>query len=620
MELGAGPCILQFHYDRYYQSSKIFIISSSIPTIHSELVNLNQSLIIPLFKGLKNEIKLVDCDLIIFGFCEPHSVPPFVFDNSKYSFLTYGLLNVLIIVIKEDAKKQIWQWIESNEKITATKYTIVNNEVKSTDFSKSTQKELVNPKPILNVSNNLQLIELANTRSNIINSAAIYSNTSISQIIEIVKSFGELDFKEKSYNYITALNSSFRSLYIQTLSNSNPNLPSLFYHGLHSVFGLGLIICGLNNLRNYIDRRIYKINFIKSVENMLQNTKADLFFLEMPADSKFWNSDLIKNHYVPIEDGNEAIIFSFAHIRSRENFKNLYDIISVPQECIYQSNTQFYNLYTITHELSHTIIQGILSLVYPSQVDNTDLSITKDLCNAKSYIPMNSLLNLRKTLIDIMQELNHLDGRILTIKKKGITEVEICQLLDAYTKELEELLVHLFDFNYFYNQDIDYYMTSIWLSWSTIPTINLRIEEYVYRSIFTIYSKHLTRGSISLEMAINDVLRNLESIQKHCPETVKKAIEFIQSNFITSTNSNRIKLYKRIVKIFIGLFYSEWAVSELVKDNFDNKAHLKVKELGRFPFENPLKFIKEYSKDNKFDVSKSYWIFYNLCFNYEMGN
>ena len=51
---------------------------------------------------------------------------------------------------------------------------------------------------------------------------------------------------------------------------------------------------------------------------------------------------------------------------------------------------------------------------------------------------------------------------------------ELRRLLQRWRQDVDETMVHAFDFLYFYGKDVSRYIAGIWSSWGTIPNIGTR--------------------------------------------------------------------------------------------------------------------------------------------------
>jgi len=577
-----------------------------------------QGILIPIDLN-EEEIRLPpNYHLIYLGFLEPTKLNPSILQKCNYKFLTYGLLNIALIVFETEKAEWVWSKLKKDSLLNAKKLDISRNQIISS--SHITHKNIQPTKlKLKNQHDNFLLTsELKNSIENFLSESIRFNDSSVARIEKIIESYSKIDIENYPEMYLVAVNSSIRNLHLQLFSSTDPSENYDYFHGLHSLFGLGMIICGLNNLRSFIDQRIIKAEYAFRVEKMLEDVQV------LPKLERFGASDVIwKTDYLfeATNDKKEELqTLSFAHVLSRVGFQNLLNIVSVPEECIYQGNTFFYTPHTITHELSHSVIKTILSLIYPS----TEKEF-KALFNAyrKNDVEVKLKVALASAILNTMIEYNDIQQRLDLMEEVKLKDID--NIIQVYNSEIEELLVHLFDFSYFYNQDSEYYIKNVWLSWSMIPNVADRIEEYTIRTLSTVISKNLAREARAFEITCDEVLSNLKSISSICKNgVINKAIDFINRNRENESFTTSVLLNKGIAQIFMGLFYSEKIASTISQDiwldNTSDYSHIKRLELMNVPFENPLFFLKKFAKDKKASIADSYWLFYNLCFNYEVDD
>ncbi len=62
-------------------------------------------------------------------------------------------------------------------------------------------------------------------------------------------------------------------------------------------------------------------------------------------------------------------------------------------------------------------------------------------------------------------------------------------LINTRREEVEEVMVHVFDFIYFYGAPPEVYVPAIWRSWDAIPNLRRRLPYYVLRTLCAVYAK-----------------------------------------------------------------------------------------------------------------------------------
>ena len=69
----------------------------------------------------------------------------------------------------------------------------------------------------------------------------------------------------------------------------------------------------------------------------------------------------------------------------------------------------------------------------------------------------------------------------------GVTNESLLEEINIASYDvINEIMAHTLDFYYFYQNDPSIYIKQIWLSWATLPTTPLKVQEYVLRSVSAI--------------------------------------------------------------------------------------------------------------------------------------
>jgi len=92
-------------------------------------------------------------------------------------------------------------------------------------------------------------------------------------------------------------------------------------------------------------------------------------------------------------------------------------------------------------------------------------------------------------------------------------DYDIRKVLQRWRHDIDETMVHVFDFVYFYGKDVDHNVHGIWASWGVIPNVGTRVLEYVVRTISAVLISHLRSGDQGLDDAKEKVQRTLNDLQ-----------------------------------------------------------------------------------------------------------
>ena len=110
----------------------------------------------------------------------------------------------------------------------------------------------------------------------------------------------------------------------------------------------------------------------------------------------------------------------------------------------------------------------------------------RSLVEGRHKLPVgkNLFLEIRRLIFAsmIMMDQNEARGSGFRIQDHIPDQPSVARLCRNWHHEVEETLVHIFDFQYFYGKDVGAYVSEIWASWGTVPTVATCIHEYVVRT------------------------------------------------------------------------------------------------------------------------------------------
>ena len=170
-----------------------------------------------------------------------------------------------------------------------------------------------------------------------------------------------------------------------------------------------------------------------------------------------------------------------------------------------------WTLLTLSHELLHAHVKGLFAIILKSTtVPPGDSSLSNLIQSYRSWageIQKDGKAVGRMSVLDFLRfrTFAFVDG----IQKAATSEIDQpnegeTELLkvgpqssDAYEIErfknsfgyLNEIVVHVLDLHYFYNEAEDLYLSSLWKSWATVPGVADKLDWYILRSLVAAASK-----------------------------------------------------------------------------------------------------------------------------------
>lgn len=620
MKIDSNPLLLKVARN---SQKKEFISFSSIntkPTVSDSELG-SQSMILELDKKIRAYPKLTGkMNVIFLGLISLSKLPNSILTSVKRKFATYGLLNIVLICDRK-FNKGIWEEIQEITNIECYNFFTENAII---TYKKEGRNNFSNSKKVITQHIKLDKCLKDKVSFGLSNSISSYFHYSFKRNLDglaiinnSLEAYCKNSYDEKHLYLLENITSATKVL-LQSVFGYEPICDSVsIKSGHHSLLGCGLAIISVNNMLSFIKLRIGQSNFFEAATKPLSRIKSSEDLLALDKDDNFWKEEYLNYKDISNKGNVEPM---FAYFDSSTGFQNIYNLIKIPKECLFECNSLKYNLHTITHELSHSFIKPVLQkfLKGKNRINKINEILNKDLSTHQF-----SISDLFATAIfDCMVEFAYLDN-LGEFEKPNIDEIE--NIIRIYFSDFEEYFVHLFDYSYFYNSDSQLYVSNIWMSWSTIPSISDRVEEYLLRTICCVTSGNL-KSKNPLELSITEIKRYLQSIYKESKlEPIKIAIKKLKRYENIESFRAKAVLLQNVAEMFRGIFYSESLASKILVDKWRNNRFSKDFDIGKkvlkpIPFENALTFVNYFCKDQTDDVNKSYWILYNLCFNWSILN
>ena len=462
---------------------------------------------------------------------------------------------------------------------------------------------------------------------------------------------------------LLTLNAGLSRMSSQAFSGSSPILRTECHFWPHSLLGTGVANLALRNVTAFLtlitaktsyDQRLFVLENEYFDINKFSIKKPDVQFPDFACIEK--ESARLANNLdnIPknkIEELNESIgeaITPITYFSGRDGFMNGALTTSAPLPSVAGCNSYQWNLGTITHEISHRILGGHIFEVVESFLDEM-FELQEEGKTGVSAI--NAYFQSAPT--SYRHYASKVLGRVLMLYNcLGYDEVDMKGAMDrpfdfflkadeSYTSNLEELLVHIFDFYHFYNTKSEIYCNFVWLSWAVLPSIDEKLQEYVIRTLVALGVKYIDRGDWKV-LAIADFQSALEEepLKTGLNRRIRDGINEIISNEEQKFEIDQfLDMSEPLLILFHIYFKSDELRLAAARDPYGNPQKRVVERKGRkesrdyhyrFPsdtfvsespsvgrpkFSNPLLFLRDYSREETPNAAESAWLLHMLAFN-----
>jgi hypothetical protein len=615
-----------------------------VPSIHQAITSWTSSTrispIIPIVHdGYSSKDKFdfsERCLLYFINQSTPEDLPYFNDVTNKFVWLSLGIYNLVVSIPLNSENDKISEWLYS-KKIPHECWTIENCNIKDIHSYPTEEKNIeTDLKNLSNIIDNIKNPDFKSIVNDfLITIASIITRTKrdapfltddflkivefVKNIVESFKNEEEFEERSKLYGQLLYTNSGLAHFASQTFSGTTCIRDSSSNFSAHSLLGLGLPSIALWQVCKFVTDTLGKARIPTLISGYKYITKDIPRITEIFSDNDFWlknhldlSAEILKKIKIP----EEPLFPLITHFSARDGFRSNLTTISAPLSCVTSCNTSSWSLLTLTHEISHIIVQSVLAHVLP------DLDSKEEMEDACKLIMMggqrpNLLMELRAFLLTIIIQI-HTIGQDEKKKKLYVNDLKSTQLreiIDQWHHEVEEIFAHAFDFLYFYGRDANKYVLSLWSSWGTVPNVQSRIRNYVIRTICALCTLQFSRGTKGIEIAIDqtqDILKQM--LASNNIGYLKKALEFTQ----TPKRDEIVQLVSP--RIFLSNFVYKFLFSEKIATDLRsetaltggaterNSYSLRPKKFEKIRIRNPITFIEQFSQAKEPSILNSAWI------------
>lgn len=379
----------------------------------------------------------------------------------------------------------------------------------------------------------------------------------------------------------------------------------------HSLLGTGVANLAVTKIRRFITMRLGEARIPDQVK-LLEKITDKTLINEVLNDGKLWSGPFLQR--LPEMVGRKPLLKSLPpiaplipYLSGRDGFHTTQVSLSAPLNILTSCSSLRWSLLTITHEMSHRVIDEVLGYILPDPTLPAELSEATELVN-ETKEPANLLSALQFKMLLAMAELNE-TNRLVSFPNE-VKPKDIEALMATRREEVEEIMVHVFDFLYFYGADPEVYVPAIWRSWDAIPSLHRRLPSYVLRTACATYAKFWT-SSRATQDAIAAVKAGLQDVAKQQGSRfIKEAIEYLTKN--ADALKTEIAHRQTLVGI-VRTFLQSPEIVQSVRGQAEKASSSREGFFDGMPIENPLRFIESYTAARA-SRSKSMWMLTRLAF------
>lgn len=430
---------------------------------------------------------------------------------------------------------------------------------------------------------------------------------------------GLLDVSAQLINLNAAL-SRFSS---QAFSGISPILSTECHFWIHSLLGTGAANMALQKLVEFITVRLGNARLPGRFLGLKKVTTGVPSYEKLVTDYNFLWRDHIGG--ATFEEDDKPLQPIVTYFSGRDGYSSQLQTLSAPLTSIAQAHAFQTNLLTVTHEISHVFVEGVLGYLYPDPDDTNEIiALTQFVTSERA--PANMFEAARKLLTEAviaMEQLHHIDN----IDNRAITAPQMLEMLTKWRREAKEIMVHVFDYLYFFQNSPDRYIQAIWSTWCAIPGISERIPEYIVRTLCAVSPRLLNLEPAErratarehFEKTLNDLISDGTLPTDYAAKALKKLNEkWTATRRGNPSIAQRYDTWLYLVRLTTAFMHSESAAADLFDDpHVTSKGkETSVKHsciYDDLPLGNPIRFIRGHLTTSPREP-ESVWLLHNLAY------
>lgn len=429
-----------------------------------------------------------------------------------------------------------------------------------------------------------------------------------------------LDFQAR----MLSMNAAMSRFSSQAFSGVPPIQATECHFWIHSLLGTGSANIALNNLTHSIQQVLGEAKIPERLEKLSEVVTEIPDNTELVMGDKILRFDLFKSTE-GLDINGKPVIPLVNYFSGRDGFSSQVQTLSAPLSTIAECNSYRSNILTTTHELSHIFVQSALGILSPNLDLPNEMEEARRITKT-SFKATNHLEAAKKLLIEavILMEQAKQAKSNQTLSSAQVSDM-LPAILSRWRHEMQEIMVHSFDFLYFHKGKADFYVTSIWHSWCAIPGIADRIPEYLLRTICAVSADVLDALPQQIfDSAVRSTKALLETVdsqidpQNDYVSIALKRIKDIEKDAdLKAKTQYEFEARKYLVRLVKTYLHSEKLENDLFDDHSvrstarkGNKAKLRydTNHIG-----NPLAFLRKQLKANPSEA-ESLWVLHCLAF------
>jgi hypothetical protein len=304
-----------------------------------------------------------------------------------------------------------------------------------------------------------------------------------------------------SIDALIQLNSALAYILSQSFYGAPPLANNLALHSCYSLLGVGTAIKAIQRLIEFVSDGFSELPVALIIKYKYSDTTLETFF-DDDGDDKLpiRTVDNFSNGLARTQQSPKLAYFS-----TRMGFSEHGYCVTAASQCLAASDSARRTLLTLTHELLHSHVKGLFATMLTTNLSPGEeplLSLVREYKRGAAEYHSNSACQNKWKILPFLRYRIFLfcDGMHSVVSRypsckvsdssastdKPGPDIDDHAEMGRFTNSiafLNELVVHVLDLHYFYDEAEHLYLSTLWKSWATVPGVADKIEWYILRSL-----------------------------------------------------------------------------------------------------------------------------------------
>jgi len=349
--------------------------------------------------------------------------------------------------------------------------------------------------------------------------------------------------RKKHFDFLASqlvqINSALSYIVSQAYSGAVPILEHECHIRSFSLLGVGTAYRALSSYARHVEMIFEQHPIVEVIRTVYPTTIGPAPFKQFGTrDTEGWDRLIFGvDRYIHLGTKSQDLP-KLVYYSGRQGFRETKFTVTAPIQALNSAATVRWSLMTLSHELLHAHVMSILGVLFGNIHDSSNVIFTQVVKRFDEYRKSNctekpnlsdciSFVILNFCCFEHGININYSSEGVSLSKSNNVDKIK--NMVAIYFADINDIIVHVLDYIYFYNQDDAVYIGLLWESWSPVPVVLEKIEHYLLRTLLAIGTKEtgsiVTRYFSSLKIINRELTKLLERnpdniVLKHAKEVL----------------------------------------------------------------------------------------------------